>query len=37
MVSDGALMSATDYPPFGFHVHDSTSLYFGDFDYYDLG
>jgi hypothetical protein len=29
MVSDGALMSATDYPPFGFHVHDSTSLYCG--------
>jgi hypothetical protein len=29
MVSDGALMSATDCPPFGFHVHDSTSLYCG--------
>jgi hypothetical protein len=23
------LMLATDYPPFGFHVHDSTSLYCG--------
>jgi hypothetical protein len=41
MVSDGGLMSAPDHPPFGFHVHNSTSLYvellIGDFDYCDLG